>query len=263
MTRLRTALTPALHQLDLLDGSARIPGVELDIVDVHPHPEIFRRMGRGDEFDLCELSVMTYLIGRDLGRAWTALPVVPRHMFHHGTFQVNVHAGITTPGDLVGRTVGTRKLDGHPGRARPGDPVRRLRRGPGRDHLGAGRGRAHPGQRLAVPLQRRPGPRRRSVPADGVRRDPGGHRGGQRPPPAVARARSPVPGRGRARPGPLRAHRHRASVHGGRRARPRARGAAVAARGALGGLPRRTRAGVGSRPRGWSASSTGIPSRSD
>jgi 4,5-dihydroxyphthalate decarboxylase len=113
--RLRIALSPLAHHQALRDGSVKIPGVSFDWVDVPRLPDIFARMGRGLEFDVCELSVMTYLLAREHELPISAIPVVPRHAFHHGDFQVHAGAGISEPSDLAGKRVGTRSWTLTPG----------------------------------------------------------------------------------------------------------------------------------------------------
>jgi 4,5-dihydroxyphthalate decarboxylase len=113
--RLRTALSPLAHHQALRDGSVAIPGVSFEWVDVPRLPDIFARMGRGLEFDVCELSVMTFLLAREHELPISAIPVVPRHAFHHGDFQVHADAGICEPSDLQGRRVGTRSWTLTPG----------------------------------------------------------------------------------------------------------------------------------------------------
>ena len=113
--RLRTALSPLAHHRALRDGSVTIPGVSFDWVDVPRLPDIFTRMGRDLEFDVCELSLMTFLLARQHELPISAIPVVPRHAFHHGDFQVHTGAGISEPSDLEGRRVGTRSWTLTPG----------------------------------------------------------------------------------------------------------------------------------------------------
>jgi 4,5-dihydroxyphthalate decarboxylase len=113
--RLRIALSPLAHHQALRNGSVVVPGVSFDWVDVPRLPDIFARMGRGLEFDVCELSVMTFLLAREHELPISAIPVVPRHAFHHGDFQVHTGAGIFKPADLQGRRVGTRSWTLTPG----------------------------------------------------------------------------------------------------------------------------------------------------
>jgi 4,5-dihydroxyphthalate decarboxylase len=114
--RLCTAITQVAHQVALLDGRLSIPGVELVPADIGPsYPDVFRRMCREQEFDVCELSVMSYYCARQYGLPFSAIPVVPRHQFHHGDFQVNCRAGINEPKDLEGKRVGARSYTVTPG----------------------------------------------------------------------------------------------------------------------------------------------------
>jgi 4,5-dihydroxyphthalate decarboxylase len=113
--RLKTAIGPWSHHTALRDGSVTIPGVELEHLDGIPHAEIFRRMGRGLEFDVCEFSCVSYYAAREYDIPIGAIPVAPMHLFHHGDFLKNVHAGIEEPKDLEGKRVGTRTWTVTPG----------------------------------------------------------------------------------------------------------------------------------------------------
>ena len=113
--RISTALTPLRQHAALLDGSVRIPGVELAPVDVPRYLEIFRRMARDQEFDVCEFSVTSYLTAREHGLPFSALPIFPRHRFHHNDFVVHRAAGIAAPADLAGKRIGTRSWTVTPG----------------------------------------------------------------------------------------------------------------------------------------------------
>jgi 4,5-dihydroxyphthalate decarboxylase len=114
--RLTTAMTQVAHHAALLDGRVSIPGVELIPADIgSSYPDVFRRMCRDQEFDVCELSVMSYYCARQYGLRFSAIPVVPRHQFHHADFQVNSRAGISEPKDLEGKRVGARSYTVTPG----------------------------------------------------------------------------------------------------------------------------------------------------
>ena len=113
------SLTLATGKLDhvaaLKDGTVTIPGVELRPVDVPVQVDIFRRMARTLEFDIAEMSVVSYLCAQRYGIAMTALPIVLRTLFHHGDFLYNVNAGISEPKDFEGKRVGTRTYTVTPG----------------------------------------------------------------------------------------------------------------------------------------------------
>lgn len=108
MTRpkLITALQTLGHTAALKDGAVRLPGFELEWVEVSPIIQAFRRMVRGLEFDVSEMALTTYLTARAFDKRFTALPVFPVRGFHHGAILTNTKLGIGSPKDLEGRRVG-------------------------------------------------------------------------------------------------------------------------------------------------------------
>jgi 4,5-dihydroxyphthalate decarboxylase len=64
------------------------------------------RMLQKGEFDICELSLSNYLIAKSRGMPFTAIPVFPRRLFSMSQMWVNIHSGIKSPQDLIGRRVG-------------------------------------------------------------------------------------------------------------------------------------------------------------
>src|ERR1700733_2799803 len=113
---LAAAISPVCHHRALLDGSVTTPGVELRPVPPGPdYADRFKKMCRELAFDICELSVMSYFTAREYGLPISAIPVVSIHLFHHGDFLKNVHAGIESPLDLAGKRVGTRTYTVTPG----------------------------------------------------------------------------------------------------------------------------------------------------
>jgi 4,5-dihydroxyphthalate decarboxylase len=112
---LSMALGNQRHVAGLKDGSVAIPGVELHPIDVPNQVDIFRRMARNVEFDVAEMSVVSYLCAKEYGIPFSGLPVVLRNAFHHSDFIYNVNSGISTPKDLEGKRVGTRTYTVTPG----------------------------------------------------------------------------------------------------------------------------------------------------
>ena len=112
--RLRTAISTLAHHRALLDGRITVAGAEFEFIHVSPLPEIFRRMGHELEFDVCELSITGYYLAREFDLPIRAIPVVPRHQFHHADFLVRAGAGIATPRDLEGKRVGSRSWTAAP-----------------------------------------------------------------------------------------------------------------------------------------------------
>jgi 4,5-dihydroxyphthalate decarboxylase len=58
------------------------------------------------EFDVCELSLSSYLMAKSRGMPFIAIPVFPRRLFSLSQMWVNVDAGINAPQDLIGKRVG-------------------------------------------------------------------------------------------------------------------------------------------------------------
>jgi 4,5-dihydroxyphthalate decarboxylase len=114
MTNLK--LTMALSHYDrhipFFDGSVQVQGVNLDVLQVgQSHPlkhgqDRHERMLQQSEFDICELSLSSYLIAKSRGMPFTAIPVFPRRLFSLSQMWVNKNAGINSPKDLLGRKVG-------------------------------------------------------------------------------------------------------------------------------------------------------------
>jgi 4,5-dihydroxyphthalate decarboxylase len=65
-----------------------------------------RRMVREMPFDICEMPFTTYICAKDYGKKFTALPVFLTRNFHHWAIFCSTKAGIETPKDLEGKTVG-------------------------------------------------------------------------------------------------------------------------------------------------------------
>jgi 4,5-dihydroxyphthalate decarboxylase len=114
----RLALTLACGAYDLVralaDGRAQAPGVELNVLTM-PSPERHGRMLRHHEFDVCELSLVGYLVARDQDAAFTAIPVFPHRRFRHGYVIKRTNAGIEKPADLNGKRVGLDTLQNSAG----------------------------------------------------------------------------------------------------------------------------------------------------
>jgi 4,5-dihydroxyphthalate decarboxylase len=116
MSNLR--LTLACGDYDLLrplwDGTAKAPGVDLNVLTM-PSPERHGRMLRHEEFDVCELSLVGYLVARDRGCGYTAIPVFPHRRFRHSYMVKRTGCGIERPSDLNGKRVGLDTLQNSAG----------------------------------------------------------------------------------------------------------------------------------------------------
>ena len=116
MSKLR--LTLACGDYDFLrplwDGTVEPPGIELNVLTM-PSPERHGRMLRHEEFDVCELSLVGYLVARDRGCRYTAIPVFPHRRFRHSYMVKRTNCGIDKPSDLNGKRVGLDTLQNSAG----------------------------------------------------------------------------------------------------------------------------------------------------
>jgi 4,5-dihydroxyphthalate decarboxylase len=92
----------------LKDGTITPRHAVLDLVEVSPLPQAFRRMVRALEFDVSEMAVTTYLVAKAHGIRFTALPVFLVRGFHHEAIQVAAGSGVR-PEDLAGKRVGVNR----------------------------------------------------------------------------------------------------------------------------------------------------------
>ena len=109
-------LTIALSQYDrhipFFDGTVKPEGIDLKVLEVGQSTPLKHgsdrhgRMLRKGEFDICELSLSSYLMAKSRGKPFTAIPVFPRRLFSLSQMWVNVNAGINSPKDLIDRRVG-------------------------------------------------------------------------------------------------------------------------------------------------------------
>jgi len=107
--KLKTVTRTQGNNQALKDGSVKPKTFAFDFVDVPVLIDGFRRMVRGNEFDICEMAITTYVCARAHRKPMTAVPVFLVRAFHHGAILVNNKAGIRTPKDLEGRRVGVNR----------------------------------------------------------------------------------------------------------------------------------------------------------
>lgn len=110
--KLTMALSHYDRHMPFFDGSVQVEGAEVQALEVgQSHPlkhgqDRHERMLQKGEFDICELSLSSYLIAKSRGMPFTAIPVFPRRLFSLSQMWVNKNAGINAPQDLVGKKVG-------------------------------------------------------------------------------------------------------------------------------------------------------------
>ena len=107
--KLRTVTRTQGNNRALKDGTVKPKTFEFAFEEVDPLIAAFRRMVRGNEFDICEMAITTYICAKAHGKPMTAVPIFLVRAFHHGAVLVNTKAGIRTPKDLEGRKVGVNR----------------------------------------------------------------------------------------------------------------------------------------------------------
>ena len=90
----------------LKDGSVEPDGIELNVLTDMDSSSRHWRMIRNEEFDVCELSGSSYLMAKDRGQGFTAIPVFLHRRFRHGFIFINTSKGIAEPKDLNGKKIG-------------------------------------------------------------------------------------------------------------------------------------------------------------
>lgn len=91
----------------LMDGTVRPAGIDLNYLDL-PVEETFFRMLRHREFDAAEMSLSSYTVSLFTeDRPFVAIPVFPSRFFRHSSIYINADSGISEPGDLIGKRIGT------------------------------------------------------------------------------------------------------------------------------------------------------------
>jgi 4,5-dihydroxyphthalate decarboxylase len=84
--RLKMAISTQGHTAALKDGSIPIEGITPDFVTVEPQIAAYRRMVRDVEFDVCDIAPTTYMIAREHGGPFKALPIFVSRNYHHSGF---------------------------------------------------------------------------------------------------------------------------------------------------------------------------------
>ena len=106
---LRTVTRTQGNNKALKDGTVKPRRCAREFVEVDPLIDAFRRMVRGLEFDVSEMSMTTYITARAHGKRFTGLPIFLVRAFHHGAIVYNTKSGIKSPKDLEGRKVGVNR----------------------------------------------------------------------------------------------------------------------------------------------------------
>jgi 4,5-dihydroxyphthalate decarboxylase len=94
----------------LKEGSVQPDGIDLTVLTDMDSGTRHWRFLRGREFHLAELSCSSYLVARDQGLPFLAMPVFLHRRFRHGFIYINTTKGIKKPADLAGRKIGVKQF---------------------------------------------------------------------------------------------------------------------------------------------------------
>lgn len=89
----------------LLDGRVQPEGIELIHTAGGMSEGAWRHLNY-HEFEFHELSISSYLISKEQGADWIAIPVFPHRSFMHMGLHYNTDSGIEKPSDVVGKRIG-------------------------------------------------------------------------------------------------------------------------------------------------------------
>jgi len=90
----------------LKEGTVRPDGIELTVLTAMDAATRHWRFLRSREFDVAEVSSSSYIMARDRGLPFAAIPVFLHRRFRHGFAFINTTKGIRKPTDLIGRKIG-------------------------------------------------------------------------------------------------------------------------------------------------------------
>jgi len=107
--KLKTVTRTQGNNRALKDGTVKPKTFDFAFEEVDPLIAAFRRMVRGNEFDICEMAITTYICAKAHGKRMTAVPIPLVRAFHHGAILASTKAGIANPKDLEGKRVGVNR----------------------------------------------------------------------------------------------------------------------------------------------------------
>lgn len=107
-SRLKTLLGDYPVTEALKQGRIASDSVALEFAGIHPPSSGFKRVVRGLEFDVAELSMTTFLMARAAGKPYHLLPAVVLARLQHDRLVRNAGRPAFGPGELHGKTIGVR-----------------------------------------------------------------------------------------------------------------------------------------------------------
>jgi len=109
---LKFAISHYDRHVPFLDGSVSLPGFDLQVMQIGQSingrygKNRHGRMLNGNEFEVAEVSLSSYLMARARKLPFTAIPVFPRRLFSQSQIWVNAEGSVHKPKDLIGKRVG-------------------------------------------------------------------------------------------------------------------------------------------------------------
>ena len=94
----------------LKEGIVQPDGIDLTVLTAMDSTTRHWRFLRNRDFDMAEVSSSSYIVARDQGLPFQALPVFLHRRFRHGFVFINTSKGIKTPADLIGRRIGVKSF---------------------------------------------------------------------------------------------------------------------------------------------------------
>jgi 4,5-dihydroxyphthalate decarboxylase len=94
----------------LTDGTVVPDGIDLTVLTAMDSTTRHWRFLRNRDFDMAEVSASSYVVARDQGFPFLALPVFLHRRFRHGFAFINTGKGIEKPQDLIGRKIGVKSF---------------------------------------------------------------------------------------------------------------------------------------------------------
>jgi len=94
----------------LKEGAVAPDGIELTLLTSLDSTTRHWRFLRNREFDAAELSCSSYLVAKDQGFPFDAIPVYLHRRFRHGFAFVNTSKNIREPKDLIGKKIGVKSF---------------------------------------------------------------------------------------------------------------------------------------------------------
>jgi 4,5-dihydroxyphthalate decarboxylase len=92
----------------LKEGTVQPDGIDLTVLTSMDSTTRHWRFLRNRDFDVAEVSASSYLVSRDRGLPFRAIPVFLHRRFRHGFVYINTTKGIRKPLDLIGKRIGVK-----------------------------------------------------------------------------------------------------------------------------------------------------------